>query len=150
MLPCLNCNKSDKPGYKNLGDHYEIDQRCGGTGKVVGMYCELCNKTGKVMLSHLMPANGGTKTPPAGRAWCPVCNGTGVEKYIPCLQCKRSKWPGYNFFGDRVEVCNSCGGMGKKVGIQCANCNCTGLVNATQTDPTKQFGIGVGPQPDKK
>ncbi|MEI6232531.1 MAG: hypothetical protein WCT04_05735 [Planctomycetota bacterium] len=144
MLPCLNCNKSGKPGYKNMGDHLEMDQRCGGTGKVVGMYCDLCNKTGKVLLSHIMPSKGGKKEPPAGRKWCPVCNGSGVETFGACLQCKRSKWPGFLFMGDQVIRCNSCGGAGKKAMLDCANCNRTGLVNATQTDPNKQFGIGVG------
>lgn len=145
MLPCLNCNKSSKPGYKNMGDHFEMDQRCGGTGKTVGMYCDLCNKTGKVLLSHLTPASGGTKQPPNGRLWCPVCHGTGVETFLPCNQCKRSKWPGYLFMGDHIILCNSCGGAGKKAALDCANCNKTGLVNAIQTDPNKQYGIGVGP-----
>ncbi len=145
VLPCLNCNKSGKPGYKNLGDHFEMDQRCGGTGKTIGMYCDLCNRTGKVLLSHISPMKGGTKQPPNGRLWCPVCHGSGVETYLPCNQCKRSKWPGYMFMGDEVLRCNSCGGAGKKAALDCNFCNKTGLVNAEKTDPKKQFGIGVGP-----
>jgi hypothetical protein len=128
MLPCLNCNKSGKPGYKNLGDHFEMDQRCGGTGKTVGLYCGLCNRTGKVLLSHVTPAHGGTKAPPAGKEWCPNCNGTGYESWLPCLQCKRSKWPGYLFMGDHLELCNSCNGNAKKPALACSVCKMTGLV----------------------
>src|SRR6185295_9068461 len=136
--------KSDKPGYKNLGDHYEKDQRCDGTGKVVGMWCDLCNRKGKVMLSHLTPANGGNKPAPSGWSWCPTCNGTGQEKYLQCLQCKRSQWPGYLNLGDQVVVCNSCNGAGKKPALECSHCKGKGIVSAYQPgDPQKAYGAGA-------
>jgi hypothetical protein len=130
MLPCLNCNKSGKPGYKKINDHFEVDQRCGGTGQTVGLYCGLCNRSGKVLLSHITPANGGTKAPPNGMKWCPNCNGTGIETFLPCNQCKRSKWPGYMFMGDHLEVCNRCNGAGKTAALDCGVCKKTGVVPA--------------------
>lgn len=135
-LPCLNCSKSDKPGYKMLGDHYEMDQRCGGTGKIIGAYCEFCKRTGKVMMSHIAPADGGTKKPNSGMQWCPVCNGTGWEKFLECNQCKRSKWPGYLFLGDQVVLCTSCGGAAKKPALACGTCKQTGMV-PLKTEPSK-------------
>jgi len=145
-LECLNCNKSGKPGYKHVGYSYELCARCGGTGYAAVYHCALCNGKGKVYLSQVTPADGGAKKPPPNFNWCGKCSGTGVEIWDTCNQCKRSKYPGYLFFGDHLELCNRCNGATKIPALKCTVCGGTGLLQIhgdgdTQfTKPTKAEG----------
>ena len=127
-LECLNCNKSGKPGYKHVGHSYELCGRCGGTGFAAVYHCALCSGTGKVYPSHITPADGGTKRPPPNFNWCGKCSGTGIEIWDACNQCKRSKYPGYMFFGDHLELCNRCNGATRLPALKCTVCRGTGFV----------------------
>ncbi len=121
-LECLQCKRSPKPGYVNIGDRLQECPRCVGKAKVIGARCDLCKHTGKVVLSQLSPADGGTKKPPVGYQWCGTCTGSGIDGWLDCNQCKRSKWPGYNFLGDTLAICNRCNGRGKMPSMPCLAC----------------------------
>lgn len=127
-LECLNCNKSGKPGYKNMGDYWEVCRRCTGAGRIAAARCNTCTGTGSVLLSKLAPADGGVKEPPKGMKWCEDCTGTGVLVWNDCAQCKRSKYPGYLFLGDSVTLCNRCNGSTKLAGLACAKCKQKGVL----------------------
>lgn len=127
-LECLNCSKSGQPGFKNMGDYWEACRRCSSKGKIAAVRCNTCTGKGSVLLSQLKPADGGIKDPPKGFQWCSDCSGTGTSVWSDCNQCKRSKYPGYLFFGDRLEVCGRCNGAGKFPSIACGKCNHKGLV----------------------
>lgn len=127
-LECLNCNKSGKPGYKNMGDYWEICKRCTGAGRIAAARCNTCTGTGSVLLSKLEPALGGTKEPPKGFKWCDGCAGTGAAIWTDCPQCKRSKFPGYLFHGDSVTLCNRCNGAAKFPSLGCSKCKQKGLL----------------------
>jgi len=126
-IECPSCIHSPKPGYNNMGERLEMCQRCKGTAKIIGAYCSMCTK-GKVYLSQFKPCDGGTKPPPSGWLWCPKCMGSGVESWIPCNQCKRSKWPGYTQMGEGLMLCNRCNGKGQLPGLACTTCEGKGTV----------------------
>lgn len=127
-LECLNCNKSAKPGYKNFGDYWEACKRCQGTAKIAAARCNTCTGKGTVLLSQLKPADGGRKEPPKGFKWCDGCDGTGAAIWNDCSQCKRSKFPGYTFHGDSVELCGRCKGATKFPALGCSRCTQKGLL----------------------
>lgn len=137
-LPCLNCNKSGKPGYKNVGYEYQVCPRCGGTAIAAQYKCGLCLGEGRVYLSHLIPADGGRKKSPVNFIYCDQCNGTGVEIWETCHQCERSKWPGYLFHGESLTLCNRCNGKTKVAALMCAKCRGKGLL-PLQGEGSKQF-----------
>lgn len=127
-LECLNCNKSGKAGYKNMGDYWEVCKRCTGAGRIAAARCNTCTGTGSVLLSKLTPVDGGIKEPPKGMKWCEDCTGTGVMVWNDCAQCKRSKFPGYLFHGDSVSLCNRCNGATKLPGLACSKCKQKGVL----------------------
>lgn len=127
-LECLNCNKSGKAGYKNMGDYWEVCKRCVGVGRIAAARCNTCTGTGSVLLSKLAPADGGIKDPPKGMKWCDACSGTGAVVWTDCPQCKRSKFPGYLFHGDGVTLCNRCNGAAKFPGLACSKCKQKGVL----------------------
>jgi RecJ-like exonuclease len=139
-LPCLRCKGSPKPGWTQMQSdkHWEICERCNGKTKFPCVGCDLCNKTGKVYLSHLSPADGGTKKPPINMTWCTVCNSTGFDVWEECNQCKRSQWKGYLYHGETMSICNRCDGKGRIPIHRCAVCNGKGLV-AIGGDKETQF-----------
>ncbi len=122
-IDCSSCARSSKPGYNSVGDHYEQCRRCSGQTKLVGAYCELCNRKGKVLLSAIKPSEGGSAPPPKGYKWCGTCGGTGVGDWLQCLQCKRSKYPGYVQMGEGIMACNRCNGKAKTPALTCTTCN---------------------------
>jgi len=127
-LECLNCNKSGKSGYKNMGDYWEMCKRCTGAGRIAAARCNTCTGTGSVLLSKLEPSAGGFKEPPKGTKWCDGCSGTGAAIWTDCSQCKRSKFPGYLFHGDSVTLCNRCNGAGKFPSLACGKCKQKGVL----------------------
>jgi DnaJ-class molecular chaperone len=135
MLPCSGCARSSKPGYNNVGERLEVCQRCKGTAKCVGVWCELCNRKGKVLMSQLLPFMGGQKEAPKGQKWCPTCNGSRVSEWLPCNQCKRSKYVGYVQMGEGLMACNRCNGNAKVPGLACQTCSGRGTVK--EEEPKK-------------
>ena len=128
FLKCLNCNKSDQPGYKNLGYRYVLCDRCVGKGKLPGAVCPLCTGKGSVYLSKVMPYLGGTRKPPTGYQWCGPCEGTGFSAWRTCPQCIRSEHKGFTFHGEKVMLCQRCGGRGRIPQEKCADCKGRGIV----------------------
>jgi len=131
ILDCLNCLKSQKPGFTNHGvNGWQVCDKCRGTTKIIGAVCFVCRGAKKVVLSHLKPSEGGQQKAPAGYNWCTKCSGSGYEIWNDCGQCKRSKWPGWNYSGESVSLCNRCNGAAKLPGLKCTVCNGSGLESA--------------------
>jgi RecJ-like exonuclease len=63
---------------------------------------------------------------------CPRCSGTGVEVWLRCPQCGKSKKPGYLNLGDRFMTCYRCSGKGKIPGVRCRYCGGRGKVDPTR------------------
>jgi hypothetical protein len=125
-MSCIQCRKSDKPGYLNMGDRYELCNRCGGKGKLPGIRCDECSGKGKVNPDK--PVKRKERRVPNGYTMCGSCGGTGVSDWLDCVQCSRSDYPGYTYFGEYYTRCNRCKGRGKLPGIRCAQCGGKGIV----------------------
>jgi hypothetical protein len=125
-MPCIQCKKSRKPGYLNMGDHFELCNRCRGKGKLPGIQCDECGGKGKVDPDKPVKRKG--RRIPKDHTICVTCSGTGFTDWLECVQCRRSDYPGYTFFGEYYTRCNRCKGRGKLPGIRCAQCGGRGIV----------------------
>ncbi len=125
-IPCHQCDESGKPGYSNLGDRYALCMRCKGAARRPGIKCAQCRGRGKYDPKKKRSPKG--RYISSGFKLCPTCNGTGVETYMKCLQCARSKYPGFCYFGEYYAICQKCGGTSKRAALPCARCQRSGLV----------------------
>ena len=126
---CPQCGKSNKSGYLNMGDHYELCNRCGGRGKLPGIRCDVCGGRGRIDPDRPLKRERYIRK---GYVSCTRCGGTGVSDWLECRQCQPSDFPGYCFHGDHYTVCNRCKGRGKLPGIQCSHCRGRGIVREEQ------------------
>ncbi len=127
-IPCSICKGSDKPGYKFLGNGYSVCDRCNGAAFLPGAICPLCNKTGKVYLSRILPYEGGTMKPPLGNKWCETCKGLKVVAWDECSKCAKSPWPGYLMYSEKLTICMNCQGQGRIPATYCSTCKGIGSV----------------------
>ena len=125
-MSCIQCRKSNKPGYLNMGDRYLLCNRCGGKGTLPGIRCDECGGKGKINPDK--PIKRKERRVPKGYTLCVTCSGTGVSDWLECIQCRRSDYPGYTYFGEYYTRCNRCKGKGKLPGIRCAQCKGRGVV----------------------
>ncbi len=47
-IRCVQCSRSDVPGYLYFGEYYDVCNRCGGRGKLPGLKCARCRGKGIV------------------------------------------------------------------------------------------------------
>ena len=81
---------------------------------------------------------------------CPKCSGSGIEIWIKCHQCDKSRRPGYSWFGDCFRMCKVCRGTAKVPGIRCRYCIGKGRIdpNKSRTPRGRVIGKGFRPCPD--
>lgn len=125
-IPCHQCERSDRKGYCWFGDKYAICDRCKGSARFPGIKCTQCRGLGKYNPARKRTPRG--RYIPSGFKICPTCNGTGVEAYTKCLQCARSKYPGFCYFGEKYTICMKCLGGAKVPALACARCQRSGLL----------------------
>ncbi|MHC4503333.1 MAG: hypothetical protein ACYTFI_08520 [Planctomycetota bacterium] len=63
---------------------------------------------------------------------CPRCSGSCYEIIVKCLQCARSKRPGWCYFGEGFRLCMTCKGTTRVPAMVCRHCKGRGKV-----DPNK-------------
>lgn len=126
-ITCMQCGRSGRPGYSNMGDYFRLCTRCKGKGKLPGIACRRCGGRGKIDPDKPWPPKK-KRYIRNGYMECVACGGTGIETWMTCKQCSRSGHPGYLFMGDHYAICRKCRGQGRIPGIRCARCKGRGIV----------------------
>jgi len=75
---------------------------------------------------------------------CPKCNGSGVEIWVTCRQCERSKRPGWCYFGEGFRLCTTCKGTARIPALRCRYCRGTGKVDPNKPRTSTGRVIGKG------